>query len=103
MTALLIVAVLAVAGFVAFKISKSKEKLEENHATIVEPVKQDQPKVEAVIEAKKPVEKVKEVAKKETVAPKKELKLKEKKKPVEDKKKEDKPKTNAKKQNKNKK
>lgn len=80
MTALLIVAVLAVAGFVAYKISKSKEKLEENHAVIVEPVKEDQPKVETVVENKK-----------EVVAPKKELKLKEKKQPVAEKKKEEKP------------
>ena len=92
MTALVIVAVLAVAGFVAYKISKSKAKLEENHATIVEPVKTEQPKVETVVETKK-----------EVSAPKKELKLKEKKQPVTEKKKEEKPKTSAKKSTKNKK
>ena len=80
MTALLIVAVLAVAGFVAYKISKSRAKLEENQTVIVEPVKEDQPKVETVVETKK-----------EVVAPKKELKLKEKKQPVVEKKKQDKP------------
>jgi hypothetical protein len=78
MTALVIIAVLAVAGFAAFKISKSKEKLSNKESAIVDPVKVEDLKVEAVVE------------KKEVVAPKKELKLKEKKQPVVEKKKEEK-------------
>jgi hypothetical protein len=53
MTALLIVAVLAVAGFAAFKISKSKEKVSNNESSIIEPVKSEQPKVEVVAPVKK--------------------------------------------------
>jgi hypothetical protein len=69
MTALLIIAVLAVAGFAAFKISKSKEKVSINESVIVEPVKSQQPKVEVVIEPKKEVEAL--VKKELTLKPKK--------------------------------
>jgi hypothetical protein len=81
MTALLIVAVLAVAGLAAFKILENKKKVSNNEPIIVEPVKFEQPKVEVVIAPK--VEPVIEPKKEVVVPVKKELTLKPKKQSAE--------------------